>query len=353
MFRCTKGLGHIIPHSTFHPRSSLRHVSHVLYGNSTYAHSPCSDPSTQLQLPPTPQAWDSGQGIWLTRQNQLDNKWSQLRCSLITLRCEPLQHYFYFVSPRGGLSEGRVGKCKQAVRLEYSESPVPPTAPGLRQAWRLPRKGAVMKKSHWPEVKKPHEICTALECVTRKGSGEPPESRPSLTTYSGAGGTSLGENHQWSLPRECPAGIISGSLTACCVEALIPFPDRNSQRCAGSFCFLCKTPYNPHFTVCASASFYPHPSGSTLTPTHPTSVISSHSQLSTSFHFSIIGMPFLWASLFSAFKIQLRLYLLKHNLLILAWSLPFLVLALYSLLNMMFAKIISSLLHFSTWLSTP
>lgn len=146
MFRCTKGLGHIIPHSSFHPRFSLRHVSHVLYENSTYACSPCSDPSIQLQLPPTPQAWGSGQGIWLTRQNQLDNKWSQLRCSLITLRCEPLQHYFYFVSPRGGLSEGRVGKCKQAVRLECSDSPVPPTAPGLRQAWRLPRKGGHHEK---------------------------------------------------------------------------------------------------------------------------------------------------------------------------------------------------------------
>lgn len=196
-----------------------------------------------------------------------------------------------------------------------------------------------MRKSHWPEVKKPHEIGTALECLTRKGSGEPPESRTSLTPHSGSRGTSLGQNHQWSLP-----GIIPGSLTACCVEALIPFPDRNSQRWAGSFCFLYRTLYNPHFTVCASASFYPHPSGSTLTPTHPTSVISSHSQLFTSFHFSVIGMPFLWVSLFSAFKIHLKLYLLKHNLLTLAWSLPFLVLALYSLLTMMFAKIISSLL---------
>lgn len=84
------------PSPSSHPRSSLRQVSYVLHERALpIPPPPGSDPSTELQLPPCPQPGAlATQGIWLIRQNQLDNKWSQLRCYLITVRCEPLQHYF-------------------------------------------------------------------------------------------------------------------------------------------------------------------------------------------------------------------------------------------------------------------
>lgn len=41
-------------------------------------------------------AWGSGQGIWPIRQNQLSNKWSQLRYYLTTLRWTSLALFFRF-----------------------------------------------------------------------------------------------------------------------------------------------------------------------------------------------------------------------------------------------------------------